>query len=190
HAEVHERLATLTPRERDVLHLVITGLMNKDIASALGTSERTIKVHRAHVMQKMQATSVAALVRMAAMAELCASQTAQLQPIPYASERPRTARKSASVRRGGIPALAAVEAARRQVPRPMCGMPCRALPHPARLPACAQRPISLGLKSHGIRQTPLIDLGQRTTYGSLRTAKECLCPRRSPSLPLWMTMCP
>src|SRR5262249_48147761 len=48
HAEVHERVATLTPRERDVLHLVITGLMNKEIAAALGTSDKTIKAHRAH----------------------------------------------------------------------------------------------------------------------------------------------
>src|SRR5215467_10066375 len=66
HAELHERIVTLTPRERAVMDLVITGLMNKEIAYALGTSEKTVKAHRARVMQKMQATSVAALVRMAA----------------------------------------------------------------------------------------------------------------------------
>jgi FixJ family two-component response regulator len=58
-------LATLTPREREVMALVVTGRLNKQIADELGTSEKTIKVHRARVMQKMQATSVAELVRMA-----------------------------------------------------------------------------------------------------------------------------
>jgi FixJ family two-component response regulator len=71
-------VATLTPREREVMGLVITGLLNKEIAYALGTGEKTIKAHRARVMQKMQATSVAALVRMAAMVEMGASQAAQL----------------------------------------------------------------------------------------------------------------
>jgi RNA polymerase sigma factor (sigma-70 family) len=84
HAELHQRIATLTPREREVMGLVITGLLNKEIAYALGTSEKTIKAHRARVMQKMQATSVAELVRMAAMVEMCAPHTAQLQPIPCA----------------------------------------------------------------------------------------------------------
>src|SRR5215831_18730 len=59
------RVTTLTPREREVMALVVNGLLNKQIADVLGTSEKTIKVHRARVMQKMQATSVAALVRMA-----------------------------------------------------------------------------------------------------------------------------
>ena len=59
------RAKTLTPREREVMALVVTGLLNKQIADALGTSEKTIKVHRAQVMQKMQAMSVADLVRMA-----------------------------------------------------------------------------------------------------------------------------
>jgi FixJ family two-component response regulator len=85
HAELHQRVATLTPREREVLRLVTTGLMNKEIAYALGTSEKTIKAHRAHVMQKMQATSVAELVRMVAMVETCEPYTAQPQPIPCAS---------------------------------------------------------------------------------------------------------
>jgi len=59
------RLARLTPREHQVLSLVVTGMLNKQIAGRLGTSERTIKVHRARVMQKMEATSVADLVRIA-----------------------------------------------------------------------------------------------------------------------------
>ena len=64
-AAIAWRVATLTPRERDVMALVVTGQLNKQIADELGTSEKTIKVHRARVMQKMQATSVAHLVRMA-----------------------------------------------------------------------------------------------------------------------------
>jgi RNA polymerase sigma factor (sigma-70 family) len=60
--KVRERLATLTPREFDVLKLVIAGMLNKQIASQLGTTEGTIKVHRGRVMEKMDATSVAELV--------------------------------------------------------------------------------------------------------------------------------
>ena len=59
------RLRSLTPRETDVLRLVIRGLLNKQIAAELGTSEATIKVHRGRVMQKMQVPSVAELVRVA-----------------------------------------------------------------------------------------------------------------------------
>ena len=64
-AELQRRLATLTPREREVLALVVTGKLNKQIAGDLGIAEKTIKVHRGRVMEKMQASSVAALVRMA-----------------------------------------------------------------------------------------------------------------------------
>lgn len=64
-AEIQRRIDSLTPREREVLHLVIAGRLNKQIAFALGTSEKTIKVHRAHVMEKMQAGSLAELVRLA-----------------------------------------------------------------------------------------------------------------------------
>jgi FixJ family two-component response regulator len=67
HAEVsgiRVRLATLTPRELEVLRHVISGLLNKQIAGRLGTVEKTIKVHRARVMQKMRAQSVAELVRL------------------------------------------------------------------------------------------------------------------------------
>jgi FixJ family two-component response regulator len=59
------RFDSLTPREREVLGLVVTGLLNKQIAAQLGTSEITIKQHRHQVMQKMQADSLADLVRMA-----------------------------------------------------------------------------------------------------------------------------
>jgi len=63
-AELHARYESLTPREREVLELVVSGLLNKQVAAELGISEITIKVHRAQVMQKMQAESLADLVRM------------------------------------------------------------------------------------------------------------------------------
>jgi FixJ family two-component response regulator len=58
------RYETLTPREREVMALVVTGMLNKQIAGVLGTTEKTVKVHRSQVMHKMQADSLAALVRM------------------------------------------------------------------------------------------------------------------------------
>jgi FixJ family two-component response regulator len=61
-SEIHARLATLTPREREVLEFVVAGKLNKQIADTLGTVEQTVKVHRAHVMQKMKVHSVAELV--------------------------------------------------------------------------------------------------------------------------------
>ena len=64
-AEIQHRFDLLTPREREVLALVVTGMLNKQIGSQLGTSEKTVKVHRGRVMKKMQAGSVAELVRLA-----------------------------------------------------------------------------------------------------------------------------
>jgi FixJ family two-component response regulator len=67
-AEIHdlqERYHALTVREREVMTLVVSGMLNKQIASEIGASEATVKVHRGHVMQKMQAASVVDLVRMA-----------------------------------------------------------------------------------------------------------------------------
>ncbi len=64
-AELRDRLDALTPRERQVMAYVATGLLNKQIAAAIGVSEITVKVHRGQVMRKMGARSVADLVRMA-----------------------------------------------------------------------------------------------------------------------------
>jgi FixJ family two-component response regulator len=77
-ATLQQRAATLTPRERDVLGLVTAGLLNKEIAHALGTVEKTIKAHRANLMRKMQAGSIAELVRMVAFLEMGEPPTAQL----------------------------------------------------------------------------------------------------------------
>jgi FixJ family two-component response regulator len=63
-SEIRARLDTLTPREREVLELVVSGKLNKQIASDLGIAEATVKMHRAHVMEKMKVQSVAELTRL------------------------------------------------------------------------------------------------------------------------------
>lgn len=63
--KLQDRLNTLTPREREVMSLVVRGYLNKQIAFELGTVEKTVKVHRARVMEKMQVQSLADLVRIA-----------------------------------------------------------------------------------------------------------------------------
>jgi FixJ family two-component response regulator len=79
-AESRARLAELTPREFEVLRLVIAGLLNKEIAAELGVTVRTIKTHRSRVMQKMGVTSVAELVRRA--------QKAGVSPAPHGPKEP------------------------------------------------------------------------------------------------------
>jgi FixJ family two-component response regulator len=69
-SRVHALVETLTPREHEVLRWVITGMQNKQIAGELGIAEKTVKVHRGRVMQKMEAGSVAELVRLAEEADI------------------------------------------------------------------------------------------------------------------------
>jgi FixJ family two-component response regulator len=69
-AELRQRLSSLTPREREVLPLIVSGLLNKQAAAELGISEVTIQIHRGKIMKKMEAGSLAELVRMAGMLEI------------------------------------------------------------------------------------------------------------------------
>ncbi len=75
-SEVAARLARLTPREHEVMEMVTTGKANKEIANALGVSAKTVEAHRARVMEKMAARSLAELVRMAMIASFSAANPA------------------------------------------------------------------------------------------------------------------
>jgi len=68
-SEFRARIHSCTPREQDVMHLLVRGLPNKGIAETLEISPRTVEIHRAHVMEKMQADSLPALVRMVSLVE-------------------------------------------------------------------------------------------------------------------------
>src|SRR5215472_281518 len=74
--ELRDRYASLTPRERQVMALVVSGLLNKQVGGELGISEITVKAHRGQVMQKMKANSVADLVKMAGKLRLSAAANA------------------------------------------------------------------------------------------------------------------
>jgi len=79
--KLRERYDSLTPRERQVMALVVSGLLNKQVGGELGISEITVKAHRGQVMQKMKADSLPALVRMAAKLRLAQASAASPAPI-------------------------------------------------------------------------------------------------------------
>jgi FixJ family two-component response regulator len=83
-AVLRERFESLTPREQEILPLVASGRPNKQIAADLGTSEITIKVHRGSIMRKMQAESLADLVRMAGRLRLPVGQRSSNHTSPSA----------------------------------------------------------------------------------------------------------
>jgi RNA polymerase sigma factor (sigma-70 family) len=84
--EILQRVDRLTPREREVLALVVTGMLNKQVAGQLGTTEKTVKVHRARAMKKMQAGSLADAVRMTEKIGLSADN----QPSAVSKDAPPT----------------------------------------------------------------------------------------------------
>lgn len=79
--DAQKRVALLTPREREVLQLVVAGKLNKQIGAQLGASEKTIKVHRGRVMRKMQASSLAELVVLAQQAGIHAGAQPEREPL-------------------------------------------------------------------------------------------------------------
>ena len=88
--EIQQRASALTPRELEVMALVVRGRLNKQVAGELGTAEKTIKVHRARVMEKMQVTSLADLVVAAEKLGILRGQmTPPALPPPDATPRPR-----------------------------------------------------------------------------------------------------
>jgi RNA polymerase sigma factor (sigma-70 family) len=95
---IQQRADLLTPRERDVLGLVVAGLLNKQIAAELGMSEKTVKAHRAQVMQKMQVSSVARLVLLAEKVGLTAPQSLSPWPkVQYSAPSPINSRSDSRV---------------------------------------------------------------------------------------------
>ena len=97
------RYTSLTPRERDVLTRIVSGLLNKQIAGELGTSEATVKEQRAHVMTKMQAGSVAELVRFAS--RLGITPAVGSTPPKEGSAPPRRRRRTAAIRNRAVVSL-------------------------------------------------------------------------------------
>jgi len=78
--QLQQRFSSLTPRERDVLPLVVGGLLNKQAGAELGISEITLQIHRSRIMQKMEADSLAELVRMAAQLKVPLPNTRRREP--------------------------------------------------------------------------------------------------------------
>jgi two-component system response regulator FixJ len=84
--ELRRREMSLTPREREVFALITAGLLNKQVGATLGATERTIKTHRGRVMDKMNADSLAALVRMADLLQVQSSPTGSYFPIDKSAQ--------------------------------------------------------------------------------------------------------
>lgn len=86
--EVCQRLARLSPREREVFDLVTRGSANKIVAAQLGLSEKTVEIHRSNVMRKMEADSLATLVRMAVVVEAAATSNTETETKPRPAAAP------------------------------------------------------------------------------------------------------
>ena len=81
--EAQGRLSLLTPREREVLELLVSGKANKEVAARLELSEKTVEIHRAHVMKKLQATNLAALVRSVLLASRLNDEASEDEDSPF-----------------------------------------------------------------------------------------------------------